>query len=46
MRRKYMIPKSGDRFLACAKPWPRFMVSLNASAGKGRSDQIMRNQAK
>jgi hypothetical protein len=30
-----MIPKSGNRFPACAKP---------ASAGEGRSEKIMRQQ--
>jgi hypothetical protein len=39
-----MIPKSGDRFPACAKPRHRFVVSLDASAGEGRSDKIMVKQ--
>jgi hypothetical protein len=32
-----MIPKSGYRFPACAKPWRRWSVWLDASAGEGRS---------
>ncbi len=35
MRNESMIPKSGDRFPAFAKP---------ASAGEGRSDKIMRKR--
>jgi hypothetical protein len=36
-----MIPKSGYRFPACAKPLVWFVVWLDASAGEGRSDKIM-----
>jgi hypothetical protein len=36
-----MIPKSGRRFPACAKPWNGAVLSHNASAGEARSDQIM-----
>jgi hypothetical protein len=39
-----MIPKSGNRFPACAKPMHRFVVSFDASAGEVRSDKIMRKQ--
>jgi hypothetical protein len=39
-----MIPKSGNRFPACAKPWHVLVVWPNASAGEGRSDKIMRKQ--
>jgi len=39
-----MIPKSGDRFPACAKPHQRLVSSLDASAGEGRSDKIMRKK--
>jgi hypothetical protein len=39
-----MIPKSGYRFPACAKPFTPFVVWLDASAGEGRSDKIMRKQ--
>jgi hypothetical protein len=38
-----MIPKSGDRFPACAKPWIGFVTWLSASAGEGRSEKIMLN---
>jgi hypothetical protein len=37
MKHHSMIPKSGNRFPAFAKP---------ASAGKGRSEKIMLNQKK
>src|SRR5262245_30425894 len=45
-----MIPKKpaphlmrgGYRFPACAKPVARFVVWLDASAGEGRSEKIMR----
>jgi hypothetical protein len=37
-----MIPKSGYRFPACAKPRDRFVVSFDASAGEGKSEKIMR----
>jgi hypothetical protein len=37
-----MIPKSGRRFPACAKPWHIPVVWINASAGVGRSEKIMR----
>jgi len=36
-----MIPKSGNRFPAGAKPAARFVVWLGASAGEGRSEKIM-----
>jgi cyanate lyase len=36
-----MIPKSGYRFSACAKPCQRLVLSINASAGEGRSEKIM-----
>jgi hypothetical protein len=36
-----MIPKSGNRFPACAKPWHRLALSVGASAGEGRSEKIM-----
>jgi hypothetical protein len=39
-----MIPKSGNRFPACAKPRHRFIVSFDASAGEGRSEKIMPKQ--
>src|SRR5690242_2822858 len=39
-----MIPKSGNRFRACAKPWPPNFVWLDASAGEARSDKIMLKQ--
>jgi hypothetical protein len=39
-----MIPKSGKRFPACAKPSQLAVPSFNASAGEGRSDKIMRKQ--
>jgi hypothetical protein len=36
-----MISKSGDRFPACAKPWPANFVCMDASAGEARSEEIM-----
>jgi hypothetical protein len=39
-----MIPKSGNRFPACAKPGQGFVVSFDASAGEGRSEKIMLKQ--
>jgi hypothetical protein len=39
-----MIPKSGNRFPACAKRGARCVVWLDASAGEGRSEKIMRQQ--
>jgi hypothetical protein len=39
-----MIPKSGNRFPACAKPWHRFVVLFDASASEGRSEKIMLKQ--
>src|SRR5262245_20299998 len=36
-----MIPKSGHRFPACAKPCRPRMSSCSASAGEARSDKIM-----
>ena len=41
-----MIPKSGNRFPACVKPWHWLMVSFNASAGEGRPNKIMRKDVK
>jgi alkylation response protein AidB-like acyl-CoA dehydrogenase len=40
-----MIPKSGYRFPACAKPLVQFAMRLDASAGEGRSGKIMRKEA-
>jgi hypothetical protein len=37
-----MIPKRESRFPACAKPSLGITVMNDASAGEGRSDQIMR----
>src|SRR3954471_6733963 len=37
-----MIPKSGHRFPACAKPWRSRFSWTNASAGVGWSERIMR----
>jgi len=39
-----MIPKSGYRFPACAKPVAPTLVWLDAAAGEGRSEKIMRRQ--
>jgi hypothetical protein len=39
-----MIPKSGHRFPACAKPRQILGVWTNASAGVGRSGKIMRKK--
>jgi hypothetical protein len=47
-----MIPKKpapdlirgGHRFPACAKSWHWFLVLLDASAGEGRSGNIMLTQ--
>jgi hypothetical protein len=47
-----MIPKSmsstpiedGYRFPACAKPWHRPIMNIDASAGGDRSEKIMRHQ--
>ena len=36
-----MIPKSGYRFPACAKPQICFVVSLDASAGEAKSEKVM-----
>jgi hypothetical protein len=36
-----MIPKSGYRFPACAKPFAEFVARLDAPAGEGRSEKIM-----
>jgi hypothetical protein len=41
-----MIRKSGNRFPACAKPQRRPLLRLDASAGEGRSEKIMRNAKK
>jgi hypothetical protein len=39
-----MIRKSENRFPACAKPIAPFIVWLDASAGEGRSENIMLNR--
>jgi hypothetical protein len=39
-----MIPKSVRRFPACAKPWRDPAAWTNASAGEGRSEEIMLHQ--
>jgi hypothetical protein len=39
-----MIPKSGNRFPACAKPCQTFVLPFDASAGEGRSEKIMLKQ--
>jgi hypothetical protein len=39
-----MIPKSGHRFPACAKPLLTARSSFDASAGDARSEKIMRKQ--
>jgi hypothetical protein len=39
-----MIPKSGNRFPACAKLRQTFVFPFDASAGEGRSDKIMLKQ--
>jgi hypothetical protein len=39
-----MIPKSGYRFPACAKPSRGPIIRLDASAGEGRSEKIMLHQ--
>jgi hypothetical protein len=39
-----MIPKTGYRFSACAKPRQRPSVRVEASAGEGRSEKIMLKQ--
>jgi hypothetical protein len=39
-----MIPKSGDRFPACAKPLALSVVRLDASAGEAKSEKIMLQQ--
>src|SRR5262249_53265957 len=39
-----MISKSGYRFPACAKPVARFFIWVEASAGEGRAEKIMRQQ--
>jgi hypothetical protein len=39
-----MIPKSGYRFPACAKPFNQPFIRLDASAGEGRSEKIMLKQ--
>jgi hypothetical protein len=39
-----MMPKSGYRFPACAKPLERFIVWLGASAGEARWENIMLQQ--
>jgi hypothetical protein len=41
-----MIRKSVQRFPACAKPWGALSALLDASAGEGRSEKIMRKQKK
>jgi hypothetical protein len=39
-----VIPKSGHRFPACAKPFNQPFIRLDASAGEGRSEEIMLKQ--
>jgi hypothetical protein len=39
-----MMPKSGYRFSACAKPWRGWSFRLDASAGEGRPEEIMLQQ--
>jgi hypothetical protein len=39
-----MIPKSGNRFPACAKPYKWFDPRSYATAGEGRSEKIMLKQ--
>jgi hypothetical protein len=39
-----MIPKSGHRFPACAKPRQPLAVVFDASAGEARSEKIMLKQ--
>jgi hypothetical protein len=39
-----MIPKSGNRFPACAKPSQSRVLSFEASAGEARLDKIIRKQ--
>jgi hypothetical protein len=39
-----MIPKTVKRFPACAKPWHRPFVWIDASAGEGKSAKIMRQR--
>jgi hypothetical protein len=39
-----MIPKSGCRFPACAKPSHFQGVQFDASAGEGRLEKIMLNK--
>jgi hypothetical protein len=43
-RVKSMIPKSGRRFPACAKPLSTIRRSFDASAGEDRSEKIMLKQ--
>jgi hypothetical protein len=39
-----MIPKSGYRFPACAKPSQSKAAQFDASAGEGRLEKIMLNK--
>jgi hypothetical protein len=39
-----MMPKSGYRFPACAKPLARIVVWHDASAGEAKSENIMLQQ--
>jgi hypothetical protein len=41
-----MIPKSGYRFPACAKPVQPPLLSFTASAGEARSEKIMLKQVR
>jgi len=41
-----MIPKSGYRFSACAKPCLQFVPSINASADEAKSEKIMLKKLK
>jgi hypothetical protein len=43
-REHSMIRKSGLRFPACAKPLHGSSIRLEASAGEGWSEKIMRNE--
>jgi hypothetical protein len=36
-----MIAKNGHRFPACAKPLVGFIMWVDASAGEGRSEEIV-----
>ena len=38
------VIRDGNRFPACAKPWHGPLARIEASAGEGRSDKIMRKE--